>query len=132
MMIGVKFLFVWILSGAAGAPLGMGGEEICSALVGGDVLVPMLALDATAAQRWRPAAEDVARRHGGSVRLVRFVSVEPQDSGVSARDHELAAQVWLTWCNGRNLVETVAAALAQAREEGRAEMRDLDGSDLLG
>jgi hypothetical protein len=64
-----KFLFVWILSGAAGAPLG--GEEICSALVGGSVLVPMLALDVTAAQRWRPAAEDVARQHGGSVRLVQ-------------------------------------------------------------
>lgn len=131
-MNGIKFLFAWILSGAAGAPLGMGGEEICSALVGGDVLVPMLALDPTAAQRWRPAAEDVARRHGGSVRLVRFISVEPQDSGISARDHELAAEVWLAWCNGRNLTETVAAALAQAREQGRAEMRAFDGSDLLG
>jgi hypothetical protein len=40
--------------------------------------------------------------------------------------------VWLAWSNGRNLTETVAAALAQAREEGRAEMRALDGSDLLG
>jgi hypothetical protein len=38
MMNGIKFLFAWILSGAAGAPLGMGGEEICSALVAGDVL----------------------------------------------------------------------------------------------
>jgi len=51
-------------------------------------------------------------------RLVRFVSVEPQNSGVSARDHELAGEVWLAWCNGRNLTETVAAALAQAREQG--------------
>jgi hypothetical protein len=127
-----RFLFVWILSGAAGAPVGIGVEEICSALVGGNVLVPMLALDAAAAQRWRPAAEDVARQNGGSVRLVRFVSVEPQDSGVSARDQELAAEVWLTWSNGRNLTETVAAALARAREEGRAEIRALEGSDLLG
>jgi hypothetical protein len=109
-----QFLFAWIFTNPDGI------DEICSALVSG-VLVPMLALSLPLAERWRRAAADVARRYGGNVRLVRFVSTEPRRGYVSPRDSELADAVYRSWCNGRPLIEGVADACAIAREEGRAD-----------
>jgi hypothetical protein len=109
----LQFLFAWILTNPDGI------DEICSALVSG-VLVPMLALNLPLAERWRRAAADVARRYGGNVRLVRFVSIGRRRGYVSPRDSELADVAYRSWCNGGKLIEAVAEACAIAREEGRA------------
>jgi hypothetical protein len=73
------------------------------------------------AQPARHAAADVARRYGGDVRLVRFVSIGRGRGYVSPRDSELADVAYRSWCNGGKLIEAVAEACAIAREEGRSE-----------